>query len=321
MLLSILIPTLNRSKELIINVKKILSYINKLAVTDKVEIIISDNGSDYENRILIEKELVCLNVSIFFQNENIGFENNMLFLLEKAHGTYAMTLGDDDYFSVELFGRILFYLEQGNVSAVFSNYVRCDAQGKRIGSNPYFAIPTDDYIFGIDEIYRCYLAHKMSCQTFLTEGVLEAYTSLGLSTDYPQIFFMGYGVAKGGKAVYITQNPIINTVLEKRNFDYSYDNLMGDICVAFDKLPKRWNRIKQYILFVQKNNNRYINKITIRHPFETTCRILKTYKCSITFKIVLVGMFWGYFVKGKIKVGSEGYESSYISRGIWNKNI
>lgn len=301
MLLSILIPTFNRSKELIINVKKILTYINILNIGDNVELIVSDNGSDYEHRLLIKEEISDLNVKIFFHASNIGFEKNMLFLLEKASGVYAMTLGDDDYFSMELFKQILSYLEQGKFSAVFSNYIRCDENGKAIGQNPYFATPTDDYVFGDDEIYMCYLAHKMSCQTFLVKDVLEAYTRLGLTTDYPQIFFMGYGIANGGRAVYITQNPIINTVLEKRNFDYDYDCLMGDICAAFDKLPQKWQRVKQYILFVQKNNNRYVNRITIKHPFATTYRIMNTYKCSITFKIVLIALFWAYFFKRKVR--------------------
>ena len=80
MLLSILIPTLNRSNALIKNIKMLDEYICKNNLADEIEIIVSDNGSELKD-IQIIKEYIpnvkcrCL---FYFQDHNIGFENNIM---------------------------------------------------------------------------------------------------------------------------------------------------------------------------------------------------------------------------------------------------
>lgn len=78
--LSVLIPTFNRSKELIENVNTIVGTIGMYDLSDKVEIVISDNGSSKEHRELIE---IAFNessvVRLFCQEENLGFEKIVFF--------------------------------------------------------------------------------------------------------------------------------------------------------------------------------------------------------------------------------------------------
>ena len=94
-LVSIGIPTYNRSSTLVKSIESVLqqTYIN-------IEIIISDNASTDETQSICEK-FCNLDQRIIYirQKVNFGAANNFNAVLEVSKGEYFMWLGDDDWIS------------------------------------------------------------------------------------------------------------------------------------------------------------------------------------------------------------------------------
>ncbi len=92
-LLSILIPTYNRSERLkatIVSLLKMIEF-NKL---NEIELIISDNNSSDGTQQVLES--FGDSISSFKQSSNLGYDGNVSFLFTKAKGTFVMFLADDD---------------------------------------------------------------------------------------------------------------------------------------------------------------------------------------------------------------------------------
>lgn len=92
--LAIAIPTFNRGRILEENIKIILAQTDKYPIT----IYISDNCSSDETQSIC-RELQNKNDNIKYSrnNKNIGFDGNILKLLEWIQGDYIWFLGDDDF--------------------------------------------------------------------------------------------------------------------------------------------------------------------------------------------------------------------------------
>lgn len=103
MLLSICLPTFNRSAQVINQINFIVDEINRESYFDNVEIILSDNNSDVseQERILDcinNVKIKCGNISIKYNCnlENIGPTNNYKKLVSLSKGRYVWLVGDDD---------------------------------------------------------------------------------------------------------------------------------------------------------------------------------------------------------------------------------
>ena len=93
--ISIVIPTYNRKE----NLKATLALITQQSLIG-VEIIISDNASEYDLTDLKEQYKKNPHI-IFFRNKfNVGLFANLFRVIELARGSYVWTLGDDDLPSV-----------------------------------------------------------------------------------------------------------------------------------------------------------------------------------------------------------------------------
>lgn len=94
-LLSICIPTYNRKDCLI---QCLESIVNKQDLSE-IEIVISDNASsDGTNEIMKEYLIKYPNIIYFRNDENIGFDKNVLKVISLASGKYCLFIGDDDAF-------------------------------------------------------------------------------------------------------------------------------------------------------------------------------------------------------------------------------
>lgn len=98
-LLSICIPTYNRATCLKECLESIVSQFNDEGVLNQVEVVISDNAST-DNTVEIVKEFQKNFSNIYYsKNEtNLGFDRNLLKVVERSVGEYCLTLGDDDGF-------------------------------------------------------------------------------------------------------------------------------------------------------------------------------------------------------------------------------
>ena len=98
-LLSICIPTYNRADYLAENITVIAQQLGEHK--DSVEFVISDNGSkdNTKETILHLKSSYNLNLTYYFQENPLDFEDNFDFVVDKSHGTYVYLMGDDDIVS------------------------------------------------------------------------------------------------------------------------------------------------------------------------------------------------------------------------------
>ncbi len=96
-LLTIAIPTYNRSSKLIRLLEILLDEIN-LNNLPEVKIIISDNCSTDDTETKVNNYLIKnSNIKYFRQKSNLGFDNNILFLYNKCNSEYIWFFSDDDY--------------------------------------------------------------------------------------------------------------------------------------------------------------------------------------------------------------------------------
>ena len=292
-LLDILIPTLNRDKELIMNLKRINEYILRNHYENDIGVIISDNGSVEESfsclKHYLENEFTC-NYKLFRQKLNIGIEKNILFLLEQSSAIYVMTLGDDDYFTEEYLKTVVDYLKKGKIRGVIPNYYSVDSSGKRI--NDYSRDPiAEDKIYDKRSLWISEKGHQLSCVVFAREGVLESYLGNVKPNVYPFIYFIAFNL-KAGEIVHVTRYPFANTVLKKKNWDYKKDNLMGQLVIVFDALPYQgfFDKNRQLYKMIRDNAGRYCYGRTFR-DVNKTFQMIKSYNTSETVKFHLKTRF------------------------------
>ena len=287
-LLEILIPTLNRDEPLIRNINNIMSIIEKNDLYSYVGIIISDNGSDIESFERLKDYLnkhCSIDYQLYRQETNIGIEKNSLFLIEKASAKYVMTLGDDDYFTEKFLIDSLNYLKSGDYSGIIPNYIPVDIDGKQIA--PLRDEIAADKIYDQDSLWICDRGHQLSCLIFLREGLIESYKKNVRPNVYPFLYFLAYSLTQG-KMVHITREPFSCTLIQKKNWNYEKDNLMGELMCVIDCLPYNSDadKNKQIRIMVQRNIGRYCNKNTYIHPIRMIKRI-NTYDVSDKTKRLL----------------------------------
>lgn len=298
--LSIIIPTRCRSEALIKNIQFLKKYIEENEQSEFVSIIISDNESpihDYSKTEQFIKKINSIDISLYRQDENIGFERNLLFLLSKVKSRFVMLLGDDDYLSSGYFRKVLFYInEVPGITGIVPNYYQVNEHRRKISE-------TRDEI-GEDKIYSDDLAlaiasraHQMSGLVFdmATEFVF-AYKECKINNVYPQIYFLGFS-ALHGKIVHVLSEAIENTVLAKKNFTYEFDNLFDQMIINIDALNLESSRKKNALSsFCDYHKDRFINSNTKRHPFKFILRVIHKYNVSLITKSIIISRFLCFYL-------------------------
>lgn len=137
-LLTVGIPTYNGEKflrETVVSVIDRCKEVNR----DDIEILISDNGSTDATAVIAA---ACLEefapYVVVIRNEvNLGFDQNIDLLFQRAHGKYIEILGDDDYLEKDHFKYLLPHLEDvRSVGAVLLGVSFLDVStGKRQSIN------------------------------------------------------------------------------------------------------------------------------------------------------------------------------------------
>lgn len=96
-ILSICIPTFNRADFLRDCLNSIVEQFSDVDVLNQVEIVISDNYSSDNTEDVVKKfQEKYKNIKYFKNESNLGFDRNLLNVIEKSSGVYCLTLGDDD---------------------------------------------------------------------------------------------------------------------------------------------------------------------------------------------------------------------------------
>ena len=122
-LLTIAIPTYNRSKACIKTVQNFVDQIKENNLENKVQILVSDNASKDDTFIRL-KEIQLQNPNILLintNNENLGFAKNCQYLLENTTSKYIWTCGDDDTYSLTALKTVINHLENKDIVYLFIN--------------------------------------------------------------------------------------------------------------------------------------------------------------------------------------------------------
>lgn len=301
MLLTIAIPTFNRAETLSKNLLHLDTICSKLKCKDEVEILISDNGSEEYQKSFLKEFILKFGVRYYFQDKNIGFESNCLFLLDQANGEYIMLLGDDDFLSLKYLERVLYYCRNKMINAIIPNYYNIDENGNFFKGlrDP----ETEDYLCeGMKALKLVVKAHQMSGIVFKSEGVKESYIINVKSNVYPQLYFLGYNILKG-KVVHITKYPLKVTTTNKKNFSYDFDYLFGDIARSIDGLTfsgsKEKKELEKYI--AKFFCIRFCNKNTLMNPFYYIYIVKSKYNISSQFQKIIIKEFLSGYIRFIIK--------------------
>ncbi|GAB4300408.1 MAG: hypothetical protein Fur0025_40050 [Oscillatoriaceae cyanobacterium] len=120
-ILSICIPTFNRSECLLKNLTRLLPEI-----TTDMEIVISDNNSDDNTPYVVDKFIrdnsqEC-SIRFMRQKENVGFDKNVAAVVDYARGKYCWLLGDDDYLKKGCIQQIINLIKSNNLTFIMTNY-------------------------------------------------------------------------------------------------------------------------------------------------------------------------------------------------------
>lgn len=125
-LLTILIPTYNRSTKLLRLLNQIELFINKDdRYLNLIEVIISDNGSNDNTSIILSDFIKNKNnFKFFLQNENKGFDNNIKFLYDIADSEFVWYFSDDDIIFENAFEEIINALQKQNPDILLFSFAQ-----------------------------------------------------------------------------------------------------------------------------------------------------------------------------------------------------
>jgi len=116
-LLSICIPTYNRSEILNGNLSRIHNQIKGKNLP--IEIIVSDNCSADNTANIVQAHISeGMPINYIRNNENLGMDGNFAQCYRRASGKYILVLGDDDYLRKGKLEKLLDYLSKGEYGLV-----------------------------------------------------------------------------------------------------------------------------------------------------------------------------------------------------------
>jgi glycosyltransferase involved in cell wall biosynthesis len=114
-LLTIGIPTYNRARYL----ARLLAGLLPAAESLGIEVLVSDNCST-DGTAAVVKEFGAARCLRYFRNpENLGFDRNILNLLDKASGRFLWLMGDDDRPETERLGEVVGLLKANQDTPLF----------------------------------------------------------------------------------------------------------------------------------------------------------------------------------------------------------
>lgn len=122
-LLSISIPTYNRSKKLEQCLRHIVCQFENEQVKNAVEIVVSDNASDDDTAQVVKKFQESFDNIQYFRNENnLGIDKNIINSVVRANGKYCWHIGDDDFIANGSLKFLIEFLSKKEISVLTVDY-------------------------------------------------------------------------------------------------------------------------------------------------------------------------------------------------------
>ena len=250
MILTILIPTYNRSEQLIKNFLMLSGFIRKNNLNDDVTILVSDNCSSdnaYNKVQHFINENTDIKIVLFKQEENIGLEKNVLFTLKKAETDYVMYLGDDDYIKEKYLIKVIEILkDETEITCILPNFQGINPKTGEVNGERDKGIKSRIYEPSFKSCFEnSWRGHQLSGIVLRRDNLYKEYNKRGVHNIYPFIFFVAYSSLKG-KLLHLTDYPVKVSSVSQNQKDWGYkdDGLISEI---FDNYKCLYNQKKDLL--------------------------------------------------------------------------
>jgi abequosyltransferase len=310
MILSILIPTYNRSEYLKKNLELLNRYIHQENFSNQIEILVSNNNSsDNTEEMILEFKKNQPNLQLYyhFQKENIGLEKNALFVLKEAAGEFVMYLGDDDYVDNDYLQGVIDHLKNNkNTHSIIPNFIPVDTSGKQIGKGRDDEFPPRVYDVGYKNcLMNSWRGHQLSGLVLKREGLYDAYIDLKISNIYLFIFLLSY-CCLYGDTYHFTTVPVKVTQPGQANKDWGYgkDGLLNEVFDNYVKLPVNYFQKSLLQLFFYKKQSWRLfmyEKNGFKSLFRAALNILASSNSTFLFKLLFPIIVFLQYMKREIK--------------------
>lgn len=307
MLISICIPTYNRSPFLLKNLEIFIDIIQTLKIETDIEIIVSDNNSNDETQEMVLKLISItkkINIQYFRQERSIPIYENQIFTVEKASGDYFMWIGDDDFIVIQYLEKVLDALKNKNIGCIIPSFESIDIEGNSLNGGRDLNLPTKIYKASF---YNCVVnswrGHQMSGLVFKKQ-FLQEYIKRGINNMYPFIFFSAYSCLREN-TLHLTEYPIRVTQPGQKNKAWTYgeDGLINDIFDNYRKLPINYLKksiLEIYFFHIQHSrlwNYKSDNKKEFTNAF---IKIWGSQNSTIIFKFIFPIYVFAQIINKKI---------------------
>ena len=307
-LIEILIPTYNRSGDLLKNLELLSNQLTKGALSQRVRILISDNCSpdDTESKVNAFKEKnPRVALKYFRQTENIGLEPNVVFVLEKATSEYIIWLGDDDYLDEGYLDYCIQKIEtQPSIGCILTSVkvLEKDNQTKYLRNETF---EETDLPKGYDSIWEySHYAHQMSGILLKREGLLDAYLSRPeYRNPYLFIFFVVDRMSKY-PSIYARKFRTSVTSFNKKDWTYNEVGLLDEVYKSYLYLLDIYSKglVSRLLLrFTVLHSYRLSFKSGRLLPLLKEFHFLWNYIAFSTFRIGLVKFFVKEYIKSILR--------------------
>ena len=217
-LLSICIPTYNRSRLLGIILNTLASQIKSAGAQNDVVIYISDNGSPDNTRPVVEDFQKNSGVRVVYsRNEsNIGISKNLLKVMEMGQGRFVWTLGDDEIVVENSVVKLLQALRKQDPGFVLLYDTRYAWPLPRPG---LYA----DYQTFARECIKLDNVHALAEHTLLSSNIYRSdhfdakFGEQNIDTWFPHMFGFLRPLLKSRMTVLLADFPVITTREEERS--------------------------------------------------------------------------------------------------------
>lgn len=154
--LSVLIPTYNRASKVYRLLKNIEDIIDKSNITDKIEVLVSDNASkDNTEKLISTFSSPKFEVQYFRQETNLGFDGNIKFLYEKANSEYIWFFADDDMMLPNAMDTVLEGLDSYKPDVLLFSFIQPPgSQEQTYNFNTQYQIVTDKKQI-VELVFQC----------------------------------------------------------------------------------------------------------------------------------------------------------------------
>ncbi len=283
-ILSILIPTYNRERYLDNCLNSIFFQLDD-ELNEKIEIIVSNNASEDNTKMVMEKYKKYNNVDYKYSSNltNLGFDGNFYKLVNEANGRFCWILGDNEFLLENSLKKIVDILEKykeigllhikGNKVEKVVYYDKIDEFLKTVSYNITFI---SGMIWKKDKNFNLnFLEANGSCLLQL-HYYLNNTTKVSENMIYSGAIFSALEVENGGYKLFDVFSNKFNDILKKYVKDQSVINkINNDMCSYFfpiwilkAKNKKIENKFKEedILITLKEKQSKYLKFWVIVYP-------------------------------------------------------